>query len=116
MRKPSIGLYSILLGAVACSGSTSPVCTLELRPAVAVYVKDFSTNAGIASGASLVVREGSYEDSVAFSNSSPDLDNSALVAAGERAGTYQVTVIKPGYAVWLQSNVRVTSNECHVNT
>jgi hypothetical protein len=116
MRKPFVGWYSILIGAVACSGSTSPVCTLEFRPGLAVYVKDSVTRAGVASGASLVVREGSYKDSVAAENSRPDLDNSPLLAAGERSGTYQVTVLKPGYAAWLQSNVRVTNNKCHVNT
>jgi hypothetical protein len=116
MRTRFVGWYSILIGAVACSGSTSPVCTLEMRPALAVYVKDSVTRAGVASGASLVVREGSYKDSVAAPNSRPDLDNSALLAAGERAGTYQVSVLKPGYATWVQSDVRVTSTKCHVNT
>jgi hypothetical protein len=116
MRKCFVGWYSILIGAVACSGSTSPVCTQEFRPGLVVYVKDSVTRAGVASGASLVVREGSYKDSVAAPNSTPDLDNSTLSAAGERSGTYQVTVLKPGYATWLQSNVRVTSNVCHVNT
>ena len=116
MRKPFVGWYSILIGAVACSGSTSPVCTQEFRPGIAVYVNDSSTNAGIASGASLVVREGTYKDSIAAPNARPDLDNSPLFAAGERAGTYQVTVTKTGYAGWVKSNVRVTANECHVNT
>jgi hypothetical protein len=116
MRKSFVGWYSILIGAAACSSPTSTVCTLEFRPGVAVYVKDSVTGAGVASGASLVVREGSYKDSVAAPNSRPDLDNYALLAAGERSGTYQVTVLKPGYAAWLQSNVRVTSNRCHVNT
>jgi hypothetical protein len=117
MRKSFAGWYSILIGAVACAGSTSPVCTQESRPGLVVYVKDSVTKAGVASGASLVVREGSYKDSVfAAPNSTPDLDNSALSAAGERSGTYQVTVSKPGYATWLKSNVRVTSNVCHVNT
>jgi hypothetical protein len=116
MRKHLVGWYSILIGAVACAGSTSPVCTQEFRPGVVVYVKDSLTKAGVASGASLVVREGSYKDSVAAMNSSPDQDNFPLSAAGERSGTYQVTVLKPGYATWLQSNVRVTSNVCHVNT
>jgi hypothetical protein len=116
MRKLFVGWYSILIGAVACSGSTSPVCTQEFRPGIAVYVNDSLTNAGIASGASLVVREGTYKDSVAAPNGRPDLDNSPLFAAGERAGTYQVTVTKTGYAGWVKSNVRVTANECHVNT
>lgn len=115
MRTCFVGWYSILIGAVACSGSTSPVCTDEFRAGLAVYVKDSVTRAGVASGASLVVSEGSYKDSVAGLNS-PDQDNFPLFAAGERSGTYQVTVLKPGYATWLQSNVRVTSNVCHVNT
>lgn len=112
-------LYSILIGAIGCSGSsvsTSPVCTTELRPAVMVYVKDSLTTAGVASGASLVVRDGSFKDSVAVPNSRPDLNDSVLGAAVERAGTYQVTVSKPGYATWVQSNVQVTRNVCHVNT
>jgi hypothetical protein len=116
MRKRFVGWYSILIGAVACSGSTSPVCTDEFRPGLVVFVKDSVTRAGVASGASLVVREGSYKDSVAAPDSTPFLDNLSLDAAGERSGTYQVTVLKRGYATWLKSNVRVTSNVCHVNT
>ena len=106
----------MLIGAVACAGSTSPVCTEDVRPALAVYVKDAVTGAGVASGASLVAREGSYKDSVAAPEGRPDLDNSPLYAAAERAGTYQLTVTKTGYGAWTQSNVRVTANECHVNT
>ena len=113
MRKSVVGCYSILISALGCSASLSPVCTQEARPAVAVYVKDSVTNAGTASGASLVVREGSYEDSVA---APVGMDNSPLGAAVERAGTYQVTVTKTGYATWVKSNVRVTKDLCHVNT
>jgi hypothetical protein len=116
MRKAFGGWCSILIAAAACSRSTAPVCTQESRPAVAVYVKNSATSAGIASGASLVVRDGSYKDSVAAPNNRADLDNSPLFAAAERAGTYQVTVTKTGFAAWMQSNVQVTANECHVNT
>jgi hypothetical protein len=109
---------SILLAAVACGSPApvSPVCTADFRPGVVVHVKDSLTGAGAASGASLVVREGFFKDSVAFPNSRPDLNDSPLAAAGERGGTYQITVSKPGYATWSQSNVRVTENQCHVNT
>lgn len=110
-------LYSILIGVTACSAaSTSPVCTQEFRPALMVYVKDSLTNAGTASGASLVARDGDFKDSVAFPAGQPDLNNLNLSAAGERAGTYVVAVSKPGYATWIKSNVRVTKNACHVNT
>ena len=114
MRKLFVGCCSILISALGCSTSISPVCTQEVRPALTVYVKDSLTNAGTASGASLVVRDGSYEDSVAAPVAS--LDNSPLNAAAERAGTYEVTVTKNGYATWVKSNVRVTKNLCHVNT
>jgi hypothetical protein len=116
MRKRFVGWHSVVIAAVACSRSTSPVCTQEARPALAVYVKNSSTSAGIASGASLVVRDGNYKDSVAAPNNRPDLDNSPLYAGAERAGTYQVTVTKTGFAEWTQSDVRVTANKCHVNT
>lgn len=113
-----LGFLSALV-VVGCSGSKgpmSPICTEEFRPGVAVYIKDALTNAGVASGANLVAREGTFKDSVAFPGASPDLNNLPLTAAGERAGTYQLTVSRPGYAPWSQSNVRVTSNQCHVNT
>lgn len=110
-------LYSILIISSACSSaSTSPICTQELRPALMVYVKDSLTNTGTASGASLVAREGTYKDSVAFPDGRPELNGLNLNAAGERAGTYEVAVSKPGYATWIKSGVRVTKNECHVNT
>lgn len=116
MKKCCVGWYSILLAAVACSSATSPICTADIRAGLAVYVKNSLTSAGIASGASLVVREGTFKDSVEAPSGRPDLDNSPIFAAAERAGTYQVTVTKTGYAAWVQSNVLVTANECHVNT
>jgi hypothetical protein len=116
LKKCCVDWYSILIAAVACSSASSPICTADVRPGLAVYVKNSLSGAGIASGASLVVREGTFKDSVAAPSSRPDLDNAPLFAAAERAGTYQVTVTKTGYAAWVQSNVRVTANECHVNT
>jgi hypothetical protein len=116
MTKCVVGWYSMLFAVVACSGSTSPVCTQEIRPGLAVYVENSITGVGIASGASLVAQEGAYKDSVAAPDGRPDIDASPLLAAAERAGTYQVTVTKTGYTPWTQSNVRVTANVCHVNT
>jgi len=116
MRTHLVGWHALLIAAVACSRSTSPICTQEIRPAIAAYVKNSSTNEGTASGASLVVLDGNYKDSVAAPGNRPDLDNAPLFAAAERAGTYRVTVTKTGFAPWIQNDVRVTANECHVNT
>ena len=116
LRRCLVGWYPILLAAFACADSTSLVCTQEARPGLSVYVRNSATSAGIASGASVVVHDGLYKDSVAFTANSADLDNFPISAAVERAGTYQVTVTKTGFAPWTQSDVRVTANRCHVNT
>lgn len=118
MRRNVVGcVYSLLIFAIGCSGSaTSPICTQEFRPGLTVLVKDAVTNAGIASGATLVVREGIFTDSFTMPGGRPDLNDFMLPAAGERAGTYEVSVSKPGYATWVQSNVRVTQGVCHVIT
>jgi hypothetical protein len=116
MSKCVVGWYSTLFAVVACSGPTALTCTDENHAGLAVYVENSITRVGIASGASLVAQEGAYKDSVAAPDARPDIDASPLFAAAERAGTYQVTVTKAGYAPWTQSNVRVTANVCHVNT
>ena len=38
----------------------------------------------------------------------------SLVAAGERAGTYAVTVTRDGYEAWTRFDVEVDEDECHV--
>ena len=108
-------VFLTVLVAAGCSGSTSPLCTAEFRFGLSVYVNDSVTNAPIASGASLVARDGSFADSVTFPSSRPDLDALPLVSAGEREGTYQISVLKPGYLSWSRSNLLITRNECHVN-
>jgi len=114
-RSVSPALCLTLLAAVGCSGSPSGVCTMEFRYGLSVYVKDSLTGTAIASGASLVARDGAFKDSVSAPSGIPELNALPLLTAGERAGTYQVSVSKPGYLPWLRSNVRITANECHVN-
>lgn len=114
----SPALCLTLLAGVSCSGSpgsTSPVCTMEFRYGLSVYIKDSLTGTPIASGASLVVRDGVFKDSVSHPSGRPEFNALPLLTAGERAGTYQISVLKPGYLPWSRSNVRITANECHVN-
>jgi len=116
--KTSSLLAAVPVVFLACSTADNfgPVCTQEFRPGLAVYVNDSVTNTPAASGASLVTRDGAYKDSVAFPAGQPDRDPQPLYSAGERPGTYQVTVTKPGNLPWTKTNVVVTANECHVNT
>ena len=115
---------TILLGAVvapllgACRFPFAPidrVCTAELRFGVVVRVTDSVTARPAASGSTLVIREGTYVDSMSIPAARPDLDELTFGGAGERAGTYTVTVTKSGYRPWTRTGVRVTKGECHVN-
>jgi hypothetical protein len=110
------GLTAIVMIGASCANPVEDVvCTADFRYGLLVYVQDSVTGAALASGATLVAREADFEDSFTHPAGRPDLDAYPLVSAGERAGTYQVTVTKPGYAPWMRSNVTVTSNACHVN-
>lgn len=103
------------LAAVGCSELLSARgCSAVYIFAIQVYVQDSVSRAMTASGAQLIVRDGAYTDSVSFNQ--PGTDSQPLEAAGERPGTYTVTVRKSGYQDWTRSNVQVSKGECHVQT
>ena len=91
-------------------------CSNELRPAIEVDVFDARTGIPAAAGATVLL-SGSARDSVTAPTSS-----GALVIAKVwyedrvKAGSYSVTVRKPGYSDWTQSNIQVQSDQCHVRT
>lgn len=104
--------------AVGCStiGAPDRACTAIAVAGVQAVVRDSASGVRAASGARLVVRDGTYADSTSVPANRPDLDQFALAAAYERAGTYSVTVQKAGYRTWARDGVRVTKGECHVIT
>ena len=119
MRLPNcrnVARASVIAAAGAlASGCQSPfngggiACTTEFVYGISAKVTDAATGADITPGSYLVVREGAYVDSVAAG------PGSFLAAAGERAGTYDVKIGRPGYSTFTRTGVRVTRNECHVN-
>ena len=105
----------VAFGAACSNPFDKGVCTLEFRYGLVVYVQDSVTGAAAASGATLLAREAGFEDSFTNPAGGSDADARPLLSAGERAGTYQLTVTKAGYAPWTRNNVTVTENACHVN-
>ena len=104
-----------LSAAVSCTApSGDVVCTLDFRYGLTIYVRDAVTGAGIADGATVVVRDGSFVDSLTtpFPGSPPG--NGSFASAGERAGTYSVTVRRSGYQTWFANGIVVTADQCHV--
>ena len=84
-------------------------CTEQFVYGISVQVVDVTSGAQRASGSTLTVREGSYEEVVTGVTG-----NNTMVAAGERAGTYAVTITRDGYRTWSQFDVEVGEDECHV--
>ncbi|HTK54415.1 MAG TPA: hypothetical protein VL308_21130 [Gemmatimonadaceae bacterium] len=107
---------ALLTTLVSCNLVTGErTCTTEFRFGLAVFVKDSATGIGAASGATLVtVDQHGSVDSTAFPPNRTDLDPTAIYGAGEHAGTFVVTLRKPGYRDWVRSGVKVTSDGCHV--
>lgn len=106
-----------LLSGCGVLPSDSRVCTADFRFGLVVTVVD-SLTGGPPTSAVLIARSGTFVDSVGPFTPQPVVLNGPpvlnLPAAGERAGTYDLTVRAPGYRDWTRTSVRVTSDECHV--
>lgn len=112
--------YCAALSVLAVAGcdlldSSATICTANFVFGLVVAVQDSSTGAPAASGAQLIAQDGTWADTVGFPPSRPDLDAQPLVSAGERAGSYAVTVRKAGFQDWQRTGVVVTADECHVH-
>lgn len=107
-------LLSVLALAVSgCSIVAPKSCTTSFVYGLAIVVKDSISTAGIASGATALARDGTFVDSVSVPANRPVLDSEALLLAGQRGGTYTVTVRKSGYHDWTRLNVQVATGPCH---
>ncbi len=111
-------LYPLSIAAILATACTMPndvVCTAEFRYGLNITVVDSITVSPPAS-ATLLVRSGTFADSVGpqapFQFAPPVL---ILSTAGERAGTYDVTIKSPGYRDWIRSGIEVTADVCHVH-
>jgi predicted lipoprotein with Yx(FWY)xxD motif len=72
--------------------------------AIQVELRNAATGELVAGGATLVIRDGEYADSVSVLDAQPPV---VLSAGAEREGVYDVVVRKPGYQEWTQQDVRV---------
>ena len=110
-------LAAAALGLSACTVSSDPnyACTAVFVPGVTVTITDSLTGtiAGMT-GAWAAAREGTYSDSAAALSLPSQL---VVNLAGERVGTYVVSVGATGYKTQSTSGVTVVKpNSCHVKT
>ena len=103
---------AVLVSVTACydGDPSGPIaCTAQFVYGLTVTVRDQSTTLPKAEDATLTLREGAYVEVVTDS-----WDGTTLVGAGERSGTYAVTVEHAGYETWTRAGVEVSEDECHV--
>ena len=109
---------ALALGACRSSPSFYGGCTDVLVYGLNVTVVDSLTNAP-PSSATLIAQSGTYVDSVGpqtpFIVGQQGQQQLLVSAAGERPGTYDLTVRSPGYLAWTRAGVQVTANDCHVD-
>jgi hypothetical protein len=86
---------------------------MEARSSFAVTVVDSTSGASVRFGATVRVTEGSFADTLLA-----PAPGAAAYSGGvyERPGTYTVAVSHPSYRPWQRTGVRVTRDECHVQT
>ena len=107
-------LAAVTLLALAACGRISdfPVDCPDIVPvAVRVAAQDSITGANVTPGATLVLRDAAYSDSVV---APPVVTLVGL--GGNRAGTYAVTVRQSGYLTWTKTEVKVEEGECGART
>jgi hypothetical protein len=113
LRWPAVSACA-LVG--ACSSPfTSGDCTLTIRPAITVEVREMASGRPLADSAAGVARSGAYVDSLKPFMSDSVGTLTALQAYGP-AGTYRVELRRPGFQDWVREGVRVTANRCGDNT
>lgn len=101
-------LTCVLVPAVNCIDLPwDRVCTLEFAYGLSATVKHASTGVAI-DNAVLTLRDGDYVEVMQL------LPTGSYAGAGERPGTYDLTIEVPGVATDTISGIEVTSDECHV--
>ena len=103
MRSAAVLLtIGFLLGCSGDNAAPSGRCMAALSIAVIVAVDDSLSGASVVDNAYGVAQSGSYVDSLRVSGPPP------VLLGGNRVGTYQVTVERPGYRPWTRNGVVVS--------
>jgi hypothetical protein len=111
-----IAALAVTAGAAGCTGARAPgapggiACTLQFVYGLAVTVQDAATGRRVCD-AQVTAVSGSYRETLLALGSSEDC---SYAGAGERAGVYELTASRAGYASTTSSNVRVEADVCHV--
>ena len=104
-------LFSIFFVTTSCQDIDDQIyCTQQFVYGLNVIVLDATTGNPIFQDIEVKAIDGTYQEILELV---PGLEY-AFVGAGERAGTYVVTVTKAGYQTYTSAPIVLTRDECHV--
>ena len=109
----------LVLALAGCSsGITGPhhddpvVCTAIAVSSLNVTVRDAASGARVCDATVVAIHQGG--ERFELMQMAADLQACAYAGPWERAGVFEVRVVRPGYESAVVGNVRVTADECHV--
>lgn len=100
----------LLMASTCESDNNQIVCTQQFVYGLKIVVLDASTGNFLVEGVEVKAVDGAYQETLALV---PGLEYS-FAGAGERVGTYIVTITKAGYQTYISSPIVVTRDVCHV--
>lgn len=102
-----------VMAAGCCGTFDGPICTMQFVYGLTVQVTD--ENGDPVVGATLTLTEAEYVEVVPGPpGSGVELEGGTYLGAGERAGTYTLTVESPGFEPVTIENIVIEADECHV--
>ncbi len=102
-------VLSILFGCQQTDSDAGMACTEIFVFGLSIIVRDANTDAILKDEITVTATDGNYsEELMTF----PDTDN--FFGAGERAGTYIVTIAGNGYQNFISQPIEVNEDACHV--
>ena len=109
MRRALLSLALLMAGTSALPACEyGAACTTEYRWGVNLTIRDARTQQPITTATATLV-DGAYRETITLQSFA-----TSYLGAGEREGTYTLTVTAPGYQPSTARTVTVTGDECHV--
>ncbi len=108
-----IALFTFICSFNSCKENNTEniICTYNFVYGLAINFTEKTTANPINGNITIVAKDGNYEETLEISES-----NMSFYGAGERKGTYILTVTADNYKTFVSEPIIVTADECHVLT
>ena len=104
---------------VGCDALFLTDCPASSEPALLLTIRDALTDAPLAFGVEVIVRDESFADTLSSCGGIAcvlDPEEDTVQGPWERPGRYDISIRQKGYELWERSNVRVRAGDCGPQT